>query len=422
MKKAKSKTKLHDVEGKRVTFPKGVSVEVKNGVRKIVVTWSEHGKVRRKYYDYTLTDFEDAKQHNETIKREQRKFGSDFGNITDDEKRALDLWRQYSKEAMSNGFPFASAYEIMVRGLNGSQTTTPDFETLARLYFEKSLMRKTDGEMTDHAEVIRTRLFNHISPYFGNKPVHTITEDEVMAFLETRQGKQGKASSSTREQFLSLMKSVFRFAVEQGTITKEHNPVKLIQTVKRKKDTEPEILRVEDVKRIFAFVKNNPQYHKFIPALAIGFFCGPRVEERAKLTYADIFVGGRNEIFVSAAVAKNGIARFVYPSANVKAWLDFAKAHGVSMQETDSLISGETVKQRKTAHSAFLKVLSTETGVTLPKNCIRHTAASFMAESQGYTETANQLGHDIGMLLKHYRRAITKVEAEAFFNITPDTV
>jgi hypothetical protein len=45
-----------------------------------------------------------------------------------------------------------------------------------------------------------------------------------------------------------------------------------------------------------------------------------------------------------------------------------------------------------------------------------------MAESQGDTETANQLGHDIGMLLKHYRRAITRTEAEEFYNITPDSV
>ena len=51
------------------------------------------------------------------------------------------------------------------------------------------------------------------------------------------------------------------------------------------------------------------------------------------------------------------------------------------------------------------------------KNCIRYSA-----ESQVYTETANQLGHDIGMLLKHYRRAITKTEAEEFYNITPDSV
>jgi hypothetical protein len=45
-----------------------------------------------------------------------------------------------------------------------------------------------------------------------------------------------------------------------------------------------------------------------------------------------------------------------------------------------------------------------------------------MAERHGYTSTANQLGHDIAMLLKHYRRAITKTEAEAYYNITPDAV
>ncbi|MBQ9830743.1 MAG: tyrosine-type recombinase/integrase [Akkermansia sp.] len=179
---------------------------------------------------------------------------------------------------------------------------------------------------------------------------------------------------------------------------------------------------MDEVKRIFSFVKNNPKYHSFIPVLAVGFFCGARVEERAKLTYGDIFVGGRNEIFVSAAVAKNGIARFIYPTENVKAWFEYAKENGVSMDATDTLIQGDTLKQRKTSHSSFLKALATETGITLPKNCIRHTAASFMAESQGYTETANQLGHDIGMLLKHYRRAITKTEAEDFYNITPDSV
>ena len=58
----------------------------------------------------------------------------------------------------------------------------------------------------------------------------------------------------------------------------------------------------------------------------------------------------------------------------------FAKDNGVSMDATDTLIPSDTLKQRKTAHSSFLKALATETGIVLPKNCIRHTAASFMAE------------------------------------------
>ena len=423
MKKTKAKTKFYEVEGKRVSLPKGVSVEMKNGIRKVTVTWSEHGKVRRKYFDYSLEGVEQAKDINATKKQELKRFGQEFGTISDDEKQALDLWRAYVKEAMANGFKFSSAYEVMKRGIDGLNTTTPDFHTLARLYFEKELMRKTDGEMTEHTETVRQRLFNIIAPVFGCRPAHTISENDVLDFLDGLKGQNGrKASLVTRTQYLNLLKSVFKFAVEQGNITKEFNPVANLKPAKKRKDAEPEILTVDEVKTIFSFVKNNPKFHQFIPVLAVGFFCGARVEERAKLTYGDIYIGGRNEIFVSAAVAKNGIARFIYPTENVKAWMDFAKAHGVSMNAADTLIQGETLKQRKTAHSSFLRALASETGIVLPKNCIRHTAASFMAESQGYTETANQLGHDIGMLLKHYRRAITKTEAEAFYNITPDAV
>ena len=423
MKQTKSKTKFHDIQGKRVTFPKGISLETKNGVKKITVTWTEQGRIRKKFFDATLEGFEDAKALNATKKQELRRLGQDFGSISDDEKQALDLWRAYIKEAQMNGFKFSSAYEVMKRGIDGLNTSTPDFRTLARLYFEKELMRKTDGEMTEHTETVRQRLFNIITPVLGCRPAHTISEGDVLDFLDGLKGQNGsKASLVTRTQYLNLLKSVFKFAVEQGSITKEYNPVANLKPAKKRKDAEPEILTVDEVKRIFAFVKNNPKYHEFIPVLAVGFFCGARVEERAKLTYGDIYIGGRNEIFVAAAVAKNGDARYIYPADCVKSWMDFARAHGVSMNATDTLIPGDTLKQRKTAHSSFLKALATETGITLPKNCIRHTAASFMAESQGYTETANQLGHDIGMLLKHYRRAITKTEAGEFYNIRPDSV
>ena len=39
--------------------------------------------------------------------------------------------------------------------------------------------------------------------------------------------------------------------------------------------------------------------------------------------------------------------------------MDFARANGVSMDAaTDTLIQGETLKQRKTAHSSFIKALA----------------------------------------------------------------
>ena len=62
-----------------------------NGIRKVTVTWSEHGKVRRKYFDYSLEGVEQAKDINATKKQELKRFGQEFGTISDDEKQALDF-------------------------------------------------------------------------------------------------------------------------------------------------------------------------------------------------------------------------------------------------------------------------------------------------------------------------------------------
>lgn len=423
-KKSKAKTKLWVIEDKRVCLPTGISTETwRGGIRKLTVTWTELGKSRKKHFPWSLAGLEEAKALNDALKREAKKYGAEFGNITEDEKRALDIIRQYIKEAQSNGFGYASASEIVQAGLENRKTTSPDFKTLAQYYFDKELMKKTDGELTEHAETVKNRLFNHICPVLGGKPAHTITEDEVEDFLDGLKGMNGKrASAITRTQYLNLLKSVFKFCITKKLLPAEYNPVAGLTPPTKKKDKEPEILYVDEVKRIFAFVKKNPKYHKYIPVLAVGFFCGARVEERAKMTYRDIFIGGRNEIFIPALNAKNGKARYIYPTDNFKEWLDFAQEQGICMKSSNWLLDGDTVKQRRDAHSKFLVALANETGITLPKNCIRHTAASCMAEIRGYEETTKQLGHDIAMLLKHYRRAITKTEAEAYFNITPDAV
>ncbi|MBQ3526778.1 MAG: hypothetical protein IJA63_10950 [Akkermansia sp.] len=338
-KKTKAKTKIWVIEDKRVHLPVGISTETwRGGIRKLAVTWLEHGKKKKKFFSWSLAGLEEAKVLNDALKKEAKKYGAEFGNITEDEKRALDLWRAYVKEAQMNGFKFASAYEIVQAGLENRKTTSPDFNTLARYYFDKELMRKTDGELTEHAETVKNRLFNYICPVLGGRPAHTITEEEVEEFLDGLKGMNGKrASATTRTQYLNLLKSVFKFCIKKKLIPAEYNPVAGLTPPTKKKDKEPEILTVDEVKRIFSFVKNNPKYHSFIPVLAVGFFCGARVEERAKLTYGDIFVGGRNEIFISSSVAKNGIARFIYPTGNVRARMDFARANGVSMNATDTL-------------------------------------------------------------------------------------
>lgn len=142
-KKSKAKTKLWVIEDKRVYLPTGISTETwRGGIRRLTVTWTELGKSRKKSFPWSLAGLEEAKALNDSLKREAKKYGAEFGNITEDEKRALDIIRQYIKEAQSHVFHYASACEIVQAGLENRKTTSPDFKTLAQYYFDKELMKK----------------------------------------------------------------------------------------------------------------------------------------------------------------------------------------------------------------------------------------------------------------------------------------
>ena len=66
-------------------LPKGISAETwRRGVQKLIVTSTEHGKPKRLSFPWTLAGLEEAKALNDTYKKEVRKYGADFGNITED--------------------------------------------------------------------------------------------------------------------------------------------------------------------------------------------------------------------------------------------------------------------------------------------------------------------------------------------------
>lgn len=135
------------------------------------------------------------------------------------------------------------------------------------------------------------------------------------------------------------------------------------------------------------------------------------------MRYRDTNVKG--QIFLSCEITKTNIDRYVKPFPVFAAWMKFARAHGVDMSKNAFLISGETEAQRREAHNYMLRRLRMATGVSFPQNCIRHSAATYMAALLGINETADQLGHDVNMLASHYRHAVTKGEAAAYFQLTP---
>lgn len=407
--------KLRKIEGERCYLPEFVNLEKVRGVEKLVIVQTIDGKTKRTYFEATLENLKKLKEDVATLRNDRKKYGADFGAISDDEKRAIEMWRSYKKKCMDADFPYEDMLQVVLKGLKELETSTPTFEVMGRQYINY-LLQKTGGELTDHIDTVQKRIAI-ISENFNGVQLHKITERMVIDFVYGLKKKNGEyASQITKNQYLSIIKSIFKYAVERSIIEEKKNPCKLINFTEVVMD-EPEILSVDDTKRVFSFLKTHKEYHQYIPVLAIGFFAGPRLVERCRLTYDDIFVGGRNEIFLSRKITKTKMDRVTYMSDNLIAWMNFAKDNGVEM--SGHILSGANESARKKAHSDMLARVEKATGVHFPKNCIRHSAATYMSELFGTLETSKQLGHSESILKSNYRRAISKVESEAYFNILP---
>lgn len=406
------------IENERHALPLGVTVEKRRGKLALLVTIRENGSRRRELFPYTLEGLKQAAAVVNTARQEAKTYGASFGSISDDEKRALDLWRKYRNACQRERCPFMSASKVMAEALERmrDEGISPKLADVAERYLE-SKSRKASGETTTHLYTIKSRLAK-ICAVMGEERICNVTEQHINSFMDGLKNPRTrkKAMPRTRKHYLVLIKSLFKFAVERGWLEAGRDVTRYMEPPKVKR-TEPATLAVEDVRKVLRYVAETPAFHEFIPVLAVGLFAGARLAERCRMRYRDTNVKG--QIFLSCEITKTNIDRYVKPFPVFAAWMKFARAHGVDMSKNAFLISGETEAQRREAHNYMLRRLRMATGVSFPQNCIRHSAATYMAALLGINETADQLGHDVNMLASHYRHAVTKGEAAAYFQLTP---
>lgn len=418
MKKDTIKNKRVMIDGKRCTLPVGVTVETVGNARRLVSNVYLNGRRTRRYYPCTMEGLRQATAAATAARVERKTYGAAFGSISDDEKRALDMWREYRNACQRERCGFMSASEVMASALERmrDESILPRLDEVAERYVEH-IARKVDGASTPHVLTVKNRLAK-ICAVMGEERICNVTELQITDFIYGLMNPQTglPAAPNTRKQYVLLIKSVFKYAVQRGMLDEARNAARNVEAPKVKR-TEPETLAVEDVRKVLRHVAETPALHAFIPALAVGLFAGARLAERCRMRYADTNVKG--QIFLSCDITKTNLDRYVKPLPVFNAWMVFAKAHGVDMAPDALIIPGATETQRKDAHNRALKAISDATGVSFPKNCIRHSAATYMAAKMGMAATADQLGHDEGMLASHYRHAVTRGEADAYFQLTP---
>ena len=224
-----------------------------------------------------------------------------------------------------------------------------------------------------------------------NKPIHAITTDDVVKWLD---GKGGSLES--RLSRLGIISEVFSFAVRNQTLP--HNPCASIERPKIQPKAAV-ILSVRDIEKI---VRTALKYdRKLIGYLAPVIWGGLRHTESLRMTPANI---GKEVINLHGEQTKTGKRSFEITPV-LRAWM---AVKGVKA-------GSGTVNNKK--RMARIEMLS---GVSIPRNALRKTCASMWFKLKGSREAARICGHSEAMLERNYKNAnIPKADAEKFAALRP---
>lgn len=406
------------IEGTWVYFPTGVSLERKRGKLQIVETHYEDGKAKRKFYPATLAGLAEASAAAKARREEKKKYGAGFGNISEDEKMAIDLWRQYRSKCNNEGCGYIPMSEMVKRALDAytQETITPYFKDVTQMWLD---MMRRKNISSEHLRK-RTQKVVRFNSWFGNVRISNITIEMFEKKLDGLVGRNGKeVSARTRQDYMGCLFHIFSFALKREIIAK--NPFKAMEKPNVDKP-ERETISVEDAVTILAWLIKNPTKTSkaYFVGVVLNLFCGVRPAELTRLKFGDLFTGGRNELYLSRTITKTHFDRRSVLRENVVSWLQYFQRIGIYGNPEEYIIRlGNTERNRGDNYSHFLIRVTEETGVKIPRDSLRHTAATMISALVGMGSAAEELGNDVRTLAKHYRHAVPRREALEFFSISP---
>lgn len=234
---------------------------------------------------------------------------------------------------------------------------------------------------------------------YGSLPMADVSPTLIEKWIE----KQGDISPQTQKNFLTVLGSLFAFAVKRKKAPR--NPVLEIE--------KPEVVREEagilKPAELRALLRHLPD--DTVPFVVLSAFAGLRPAEVQRLEWQDInFETGI--VSVRASKSKTKRRRTVEMPENLKAWLrPLAKDDGKVVALAEFTIREKRMKPARTA--AKLK--------RWPHDCLRHSAATYWLETErDAAKVALWLGHDQDVLHRHYKGLLTKPkDAAEWFAIMP---
>ena len=298
------------------------------------------------------------------------------------------------------GATFNEATEYFLKfGVN--RKPTPVGEVIDELIAQKEQV----GRSPNHIDDLKIKLGTFREYIKDDTIIGDITSDQIQSYIYVA---QNGLSGLSKANHIRILKLLFNFAIGKGYTSV--NPVKKIDKPTFK-FAAPKVMSPED----FTVLLNHCYKNKWYDRLAIFVlegFCGIRVEEATRMQWKDIDLTEK-VVKLDADNAKGPRWRHNIIPENAMKWFLAFEDKRLSARP----IIGENWKTliRSAIHSAK---------VNHPKNCIRHSFASFALKAGWKPEdVSNYMGHggSLKTLNKSYRNVTPNLEtSQKWWAIVPN--
>ena len=368
------------------------------------------GRRRSKYFP--LDQLRAANEYARSLERTAQLDGTSW---TEAEKTAMRHWRDYvtaERAAGRNVPPLMAVIQAAIRTID-ERRAAATFSQAAAAYIEEGRARLKPARLALVQSVL--------ARFSASLPTADISlaemgEDTVKNALALV--VEPGAAATTRAHYLNIVSAVFSRAIERGLC--QQNPAKLLLRTMggtAAKGTQPTFLQVDEVQALLhaaAQHKDKAEALHFV----IGLLTGIRSAERCRMQYHDIRLDEpRPYINLPATKAKTKRARQVFIHGS---HAEILRSFIPRRHLPGSLIMAGHANEKAQKERAIVvqNALSKAAGVQLPRNVLRHTAASYLcAYLESMSAAALNLGHSEQMLITHYRALVPHAEAVRFFSL-----
>ncbi|MEA3212906.1 MAG: hypothetical protein QOE70_5963 [Chthoniobacter sp.] len=269
-------------------------------------------------------------------------------------------------------------------------------EEAARKFLEA---KKRANRRPRYIKAIADSYLSPLQRAFPGRIVSEISTEEMRRFIF---GKE--RAPKTVLNYLKSLDVFFNFLIREGHCTM--NPQARIEKPMIG-DGKTTFLTVEQAQAMLQFAFDNNRKAE-CACMTLVLFCGVRVEEVERLTWADVRLE-TGRVHLEGAVTKKRKRRINEISTNAMEWLMRCSADGeVAPKNYDNR----------------MRAVRREAKVTYSQNAMRHSFASYhVAMHEDAAKTAFMLGHpDANLLYNNYRDLVSIEQAKLFWEIVPAEV